>query len=251
VTPALLLVAVLTRPTIAPLALGLGIAWTLDARGLRVWLAAAGLALVVASPWLVWNVLHLGTPWPSGQWHSNARQVEHVFDLSAPHLGYALSGLLVSPGRGLLWYAPVVLLGVVTALRHPDRLVRVVAFAVIAQVALIAMFFRWYGGFAFGPRLLAETVWLGAWLALACARHRRVLFGVAIAVTVFVGQLGLWRFRSSQWETRRMPDIDENALWDFVDSPIAAAFVSDDGIEGLDAQPREEYRCGDGVATSR
>jgi hypothetical protein len=242
-TPGLLLVSVLIRPTIAPLSVGLGIGWAIQTRDRKVWLGAAVVALVMAAPWLWWNTAHLGTPFPVGQWHSNKRMTGHVFDVSPGHIGYAVGGLLLSPGRGLLWYAPIALLGAATAIRSRDLLERTVALCVVAQICFIGLFFKWYGGYAFGPRLVAETVWLGAWLVIVRPGQRRVLRAIAIAVTLLVGQLGLWQFRSEQWEDARMPDIDENALWDFVDSPISAMFVGENGLPGIDAAPVDGYRC--------
>jgi hypothetical protein len=251
VTPGLLLVAVLIRPTIAPLAVGLGLGWALETRARTVWLGAAAIALVMAVPWLVWNHAHLGTPFPMGQWHSNKRMTGNVFDVSAGHIGYALGGLLVSPGRGLLWYAPLVLFAAATAIRSRDRLERTNAICVVVQIVFIGLFFKWFGGYAFGPRLLGETVWLAAWLVFVRPPERTVLRAIALAVTLLVGQLGLWQFRGAQWENRRMPDIDENALWDFVDSPISAMFIGDDGLMGVDSMPVDGYRCEpDGRITS-
>jgi hypothetical protein len=252
-TPGLLLVAVLVRPSIAPLAVGLGIGWALETRDRKLWIGAAAIALAMALPWLVWNTVHLGTPFPSGQWHANKKMSEdtHVFELSLGHIGYALGGLLVSPGRGLLWYAPVVLFGTATAIRSKDRLERTTAICVIAQIGLITLFYRWWGGYAFGPRLLGETVWLCAWLVFVRPPQLRVLRAAAIAVTLIIGQLGLWHFRGEQWEDRRMPDIDENALWDFVDSPLTAMFVGENGLAGVDSMPVQGYRCEqDGRITS-
>jgi len=250
-TPGLLLAAVLIRPTIAPLAIGLGLGWAVETRDRKLWLGAAAIAIAIAVPWIVWNLHHLGSPLPMGQWHSNRRETGNVFELTLGHIGYAIGGLLVSPGRGLLWYAPIVLYGAATAIRSRDRLERTIAICVLAQIGLIGLFFRWYGGYAFGPRLLGETVWLCSWLVFVRAPDHRVLRGIAIAVTLIVGQLALWQFRGEQWETRRMPDVDENALWDFIDSPISAMFIGDRGLVGLDSIPVEGYRCErDGTITS-
>jgi hypothetical protein len=243
-TPGLLVVAVLVRPTIAPLAVGLGLGWALETRwDRRLWIGASVIAVAMAMPWLVWDHVHLGSLFPTGQWHSNRRETGNVFDISAGHIGYALGGLLISPGRGLLWYAPVVLFAAASAIRSGERLERTVAICVLAQIGFITLFFRWWGGYAFGPRLVGETVWLCAWLVFVRFTQRRALRAIAIAVTLIVGQLGLWRFRGEQWENRRMPEIDDNALWDFVDSPLSAMFVGEEGLPGVDSIPVSAYRC--------
>lgn len=247
--PALLLAAALLRPAVLPLAFVLGVAWMLEARAPRTWGWAAGVAVLVALPLVIWNLHYLGTPLPMGQMHANARLGDTVV-LSREHLGYALGGLLVSPGRGVLWFAPIVVLGVVAALRVRARPERVVAVAILVQVCTMATFYRWWGGIGYGPRLLAEVTWVGVWLALASqatvtTRLVRGLLVAAVLVTVIVGQLGLWGWRAEQWETRRNPDIDQNALWDFVDNPIVRTLSRFDdqpiAVDEVELPPR--VRC--------
>ena len=98
----------------------------------------------------------------------------------------------------------------------------------------------------------------GIWLALGGAvpgagRAMRALVGLAIAVTAGVGQLGLWGWRAEQWETRRNPDIDQNALWDAADSPVIAIVTADTAgalaaRDALDEPPR--MVCRDGALRS-
>ena len=242
VTPALLLVALLLRPAIAPLVLGLGVVWILARPTRRDLALAAGIALVAALPLVAWNVVHLGTPLPLGQATANAALTTESFVFSRAHFGTGLGGLVVSPARGLLWFAPIAIVAIAYAFRSKREHV-VIASALVAQIAMMALFYRWWGGVGYGPRLLAEVVWVSIWLVSAL-EVRRALLGVAIAITIVVGQLGLWRWRAEQWETRRMPDIDENALWDFVDSPILSTFSSGDeqllALDAPDAPPIAE-----------
>lgn len=256
-TPAMLLVAVMLRPTILPLALGIGAAWCIGTRRLSTWVVASSIAVIAIAPLVMWNLIHLDSPFPAGQWNGNARMADEVFVFSRGHIGYALGGLLISPGRGLLWYAPIAVFGVVFAFRDSGLVPRVVAVGAVIQLLFIATFFKWYGGMAYGPRLLSEVVWVGIWLAAPSAevprRSLRALAAAALVVTISVGQVGLWLFRPEQWETRRMLlEIDENALWDFVDSPIAAAFSdTSDALATFDALPVESLTCQDGWIRSR
>lgn len=230
-TPAMLAIVVLIRPTIAPMALALGACWIIKKPSVRSWLLASIATVVVAVPFVVWNEMHFASPFSFSQWQSNARFTSEVFVVSRAQLGYGLGGLVFSPGRGLLWYAPIVLVGVAHAVRAGSLSDRVVAVGIAAQCLLIACFHMWWGGICFGPRFLAEAAWLGVWLAISNERpsHVRRLLWLASGVTVLVGQLGLWCWRAEQWETRRNPDIDQNALWDFVDSPIPATLRSASG----------------------
>ncbi len=224
ITPALLLVAVMLRPTIAPLALGLGLTWARDTQSRRDWLVAAAIALVAASPLIAWNSIHLYSPLPLGQWQSNKHQASSVFSIG--NAGTGIAGLLVSPGRGLLWFAPLAIVGAVVGLR--SHAWRFVAGGLVLQLVAMALFFKWHGGQAFGPRLMAEATWIAIWL-VAAAGHLgrvRVVAIVAAVVTVVVGQLGLWSWRPEQWESRRIPEAHPSAFWDVVDSPLASTIVA-------------------------
>jgi hypothetical protein len=100
-----------------------------------------------------------------------------------------------------IWFAPVALLGSVIALRAGPRLARLIALGVAAQLGVIAMFHMWWGGICFGPRFLAEATWIGIWLAVGSGATwpGRPLRGLgAIAITIGVGQLGLWGWRAEQ-----------------------------------------------------
>ena len=245
-TPALLLVATLIRPTIAPLAIGLGIAWCLEHRSARAYAIAGGAAVLAALPFVIWNVVYLGSPLPTGQLAANAAVSSEVFVLSRAQLGYGLGGLVLSPGRGLLVFAPLALVAIGFALRG-TRVTKVIAGALLAQLVVVAFFHMWWGGICFGPRFLAELVWVAIWLASLCSIRRAVVLPVA-AVTFVVGVLGLFAWRAEQWETRRNPDIDQNAVWDLTDSPLTSLFrdTSDqlEAREAIDEPPR--VRCVDG-----
>lgn len=244
VTPALLVVAVLLRPAIAPLALGLAVVCALRRPARRDLAIAAGIAIVAAAPLVAWNLVHLGSPLPLGQATANAAISGETFVFSRAQLGTGVGGLLVSPARGIVWYAPIVVLAAVAAVRGKQREHVVIACALGVQLVAMALFYRWWGGVCYGPRLLAEVTWVAIWLA-AQLELRRALLAVTAGVTIVVGQLGLWRWRAEQWETRRMPDIDTNALWDFADSPIPSTLRSGEeqllALDAPDAPPH--LRC--------
>jgi hypothetical protein len=72
-----------------------------------------------------------------------------------------LLGLLLSPGRGLLWFAPPVLLAIAGARRFA-RVYRAEALLVAAVVGSALLFFArwgaWHGGGGYGPRLLLPVL---------------------------------------------------------------------------------------------
>jgi hypothetical protein len=213
IVPALLVLAVMIRPTIVPLAVVLGVDWVLRAgRRWRVWLIAAAVAMAAIAPLVWWNVVHLASPLPVAQWNANATATEHVFSLT--HWAIGLAGLLVSPARGLVWFAPIAVVGIVAALRARDRDLRVVGIAIVSQIVVVAAFYKWHGGDTFGPRLVAEAAWLAIWVALGTRDGVSRLALATSVLTVAVGVAGLVCFDPDQWETRRVADVHPDALWD-------------------------------------
>ena len=167
-----------------------------------------------------------------------------IFVWSARHVGEGLAGLLVSPGRGLLWFAPVAVFGIYRGLRSRDRAIRIIAGAAIAQILFIALFYIWWGGLCFGPRFLCEVTWIGCGLAVLPSFRPALghVAVIAIAVTLVVGQLGLWRWSGAQWEIRYRLEDDHAPLWQVVDSPLVALVTRSYSDAVIDSPPGE-YRC--------
>jgi len=107
-----------------------------------------------------------------------------------------LAGLLVSPGRGLIWMAPALVLlplGLFAARRSGEWL-WLGSFASVALATLVptACLRGWHGAWTFGPRYvlpLLPFAWLGVAFALDATRERRwlrwsasTLFAAGLAV---------------------------------------------------------------------
>jgi len=243
-SPGLVLAAAMIRPAIGPLALGLGIWWALGTRRRwALWAAATAFAIVLVLPLVVWNVQHQGSVLPLGQWRSNTSNTTlGVFRFTWGQLSEGVAGLLVSPARGLAWFAPLAIAGVVRAVRGAAT--RVLGVALIAQFLTMAVFYMWWGGFCFGPRFLSELAWLATWAALAtpvASRPWRLAIAACAAVTVNVGLLGLWR-QPMQWEAMRNVDVDHAALWRLADSVLPALITDRYGDVVLSEGPRGDYR---------
>jgi hypothetical protein len=108
----------------------------------------AGLGLLL---YFLYNLLRFGNPLTFGQlW---------IFSLSA--LPQGLAGLLFSPGRGLLWYSPAVLLAIL-GFRKAWRTKPVEGLLIAAIFAgflsLHSLYENWHGGWSWGPRYLLPVL---------------------------------------------------------------------------------------------
>jgi hypothetical protein len=123
-----------------------------------------------------------------------------------------LGGILISPSRGLLVFCPVVVFafwGLVRVFRD-SRFValRPVGLAALALFLVVARWFGWTGGWAYGPRLLADAGTLLAFLAIPVAeeirrsRTRAAAFGVCLAWSVAVQVVGAFAYDVTGWNER-------------------------------------------------
>ena len=134
-----------------------------------------GVALV-----LVWNLWRTGSVMPPGVSDSGHQLVGN------PLVG--LLGLTVSPGKGLIWYSPPVLLGLL-GLRRLFRQHRAAALAIVgvaaSHTAVYACFTFFGGDWCWGPRymLVPAVVLMAAapWCALpSYARRGVVVLGLVV-----------------------------------------------------------------------
>ena len=152
-------------------------------RRLLMYLLAPALAWALAVGWYNWS--RFGSPFDYGQ---------APFDptLAAP-LNFV--GFFVSPGKGLLWYSPLVVFGIlgVKNLAKTDRaLARAIVAAVVAGTAVVALNSYWTDE-TWGPRYLVPIAWLllipiPFW---AITRRRQTVLAAAAVVAVSVQLVGV------------------------------------------------------------
>lgn len=217
------------------------------------WAARAGLPLALAlaarpADVALVGVLGLGiaTRWPRAvprmvlwalppvlfvlayQWWAFGSPFRHGFSgafgrFAAPW-GDGQLGLLVSPGKGLLWFTPVAIvaaIGLVRAFRRGERhLASTLGLAVLAHLVLMGRWSEWHGGLCWGPRLLTDALPL-LFLFLPEGLTVTGLAGTALAlVSVGVQALGAFAY-DYRWERLHQRDgKPESALWDPARSPI-------------------------------
>jgi hypothetical protein len=154
-----------------------------------------------------------------------------------------LAGSLVSPGRGLFVYVPILALVLYLVVRHwrhvsHPRLAQVALLVCLAHLLMIASFSAWWGGHNYGPRYFAGLIpWLAllAVLAFDAARAARasrpgpphrlpwVAAGVLSLVSVAINTVGATSPKAASWNAHH-PDVDDkqDRLWDWRHPPFLA-----------------------------
>lgn len=175
-----------------------------------------GGAALVAGAFLGLNQLTLGV-WLPPYFQSSR------LDLLGATVPEAALAHLVSPGRGVFVFSPVLLLafiGVVRALKTRSALELGLALWLVGHWVVVATFPHWWGGHSFGPRLWAETMVGACWLllpALEGPRTWRVLLSLAVVSALIHGRgatsKAAWRWNDSPINVDEAP----SRVWDWGD----------------------------------
>lgn len=201
----------------------------------RRWAPAFSLAALPIALWQgYYNQTYIGSPWLFSQ----MLRVEGADAL--PHANYwqaswanGLTGLLVSPSRGLLVYSPVFLF----LFWRPRGLWRAQApvlrgflVATLVYAIMLARYYGWYGGWTYGYRMLVDAVpvWCLALVPvmswLRTNQSARTLFGIALAISIAIHAVGAYVYDPYAWDAR--PDIDFHLerLWHVRDGQLSYWF---------------------------
>lgn len=140
-------------------------------------------------------------------------------------LGRAFAELSVSPGRGFLWYSPIVILGLYVAWKKRSETLAVVAVAILLA-ALVFYLGNPGDGDNWGDRYLAAAVPLLAALAWSYDGRTALapalaLIGLVIALPTFAGFYA--RFYTEQAENG-VPNT--HLYWSFTDPPLVGVWGS-------------------------
>ena len=142
-----------------------------------------------------------------------------------------LEGLLLSPGRGVFWYDPPLLLalgGACWFARRRSALALVILGMTLATLGLYARYYQWHGGGVWGPRFLVPLLPLlllpaGEVVERAWAGRRAAMAALLIAgaLGMAVTALGvLVPFDRYVEQYAASPATLHDALWVVRDSPI-------------------------------
>ena len=215
--------AVWCRPTCAIVVLCAGVWLLLRDRRAFVAYALAGLPFAVGLA--LFNYYSLGSPFAFGQSESS-RNIA-VAMTGSPSLWQAplsegLAGLLMSPSRGLFVFSPFLLLaipGMVRIWTSPKCApLRPLAVAALLILCLESKFFCWWGGWAFGYRLVLDiTVFLSLMLIpvmdlLWKNTLLRGFFAAALLWSLAVQVIGVTLYDQDGWNNRKATVVARNDL---------------------------------------
>ncbi len=226
--------AVVIRPTNAIAALAFSV-YALVTHRRETWryLVGGGTALLI---WLGLNRWYYGVFWPP---YNNFGQQLTV----GGSLLQGLAGDLVSPARGLFVYCPLVLFAVLgILLRRSSGAFGALDVALIAIVVchwlVVASAHAWWGGVAYGPRLMTDIVPLLFWFLIPVAsaltrsgvaiRRRSLvttLFGLSVLWSLYVNMAGALHPGTFVWNIEpNAVDSHPERLWDWTDPPFLRPF---------------------------
>jgi len=211
--------AVITRPTDVLLALAMGAYMLFHHRRHVVGFALSGLGPVLFQLW--YNVRYFGDPFRS------------QFPLWADELWRTpilegLAGILLSPGRGLFIYSPIFLLSLVGIglawRRNGDLLLRYLSVATFVLILLYSKWSMWWGGYTYGPRLLADlTPVLALCLypveeLLTRRRALKLVFVVLVVLSIAAHSIGA--LSDLSWNAAMDIDQFPERLWFWTDNQL-------------------------------
>lgn len=224
---------VITRPADALIAAPLGL-YVLVSYRREIWtFVGAAIAPLLFQLW--YSTAYFGSPLriqffteptsvggqtvaPSGLWTTS--------------LANGLAVVILSPGRGLLYYSPIFIFSLVgLALawrRNGDVLLRYLGVGAILSILIVAKWHKTSGGESFGPRLLADLTPIMALALFPFAdslRDRRALavaFAVLCAWSITANASGAFiGYRG--WNQWALNDADKR-LWLWGDNPVVDPF---------------------------
>jgi len=113
---------------------------------------------------MAYNTFYFGSPFTTGIGTAvvtpSAVLNTHLSSFNTPFFA-GIAGVLVSPGRGLLVYSPVLvfsIVGMIVIWRESKYLyLRYLSFAPLLLIIVVSKWNGWWGGECYGPRLLADV----------------------------------------------------------------------------------------------
>ncbi len=169
-----------------------------------------------------------------------------------------LLAVLLSPGRGVLWFTPSILVACcVPVFVRRDRMYFVASIVAVGAIFMafrtVAGFDDWWGGYSFGPRLLQFVLPAVALLAVMLVREASLRGGrERIAILALCGAIAGWEGfvhingvtspRGMKWNTRPVDvNHDPRPLWDWSEPQFLAAFRPMRPLGGIAEIPKDGW----------
>ena len=137
----------------------------------------------------------------------------------------SLPGLLVSPARGLVWFSPVLVLGLVSAAavwRNPRyRPLIPLQLGAVAMILVAGKWFDWWGGLTWGYRSIVDaTPYLALLLVpiverVVASRPLRLVCGLLLIWSIAVQVIGAYSYSLTGWSDlwRDYDRPEQASLW--------------------------------------
>ncbi|MCY4373695.1 MAG: glycosyltransferase family 39 protein [Spirochaetaceae bacterium] len=213
--------AVLCRPTtaVSVVCVGAYLLWV-DRRRCAAYVLGGLPFLVIL---IAYNGYYFGSPFVFGQ--TAASKTIALRDTGSESLWQSswresLPGLLISPSRGLLWFSPVLLLGLAGApavWRVPRYRPLIPLQAAAALMILVAgKWVDWIGGLTWGYRSIVDTTPFLALLMVPvmeraiAGRRTRAVFAAALVWSMGAQFVGAWSYSVVGWHAMTMAYDDPN-----------------------------------------
>ena len=231
--------AVLSRPAtaVALACVGAYLLWTDRRRCVAYLLGGLPFLAVLA----IYNAYFFGSPLMFGQTvvsKAVALQATGSEQLWQSAWGESLPGLLISPARGLLWFSPVLALGLagIPAMwRHARyRPLLPLLAAVVLMILVAGKWFDWWGGTVWGYRAIVDTTPFLALLLIPviermlAARGTRALFAALLLWSAGAQFVGAYSYNLVGWidHWREHDNPDYASLWQWQRTQIGFHLVN-------------------------
>ena len=204
--------AVLCRPTaaVAVVCAGAYLLWV-DRRRFAAYVLGGLPFLVILA---AYNIYYFDSPFVSGQ--TVASKIIALRDTGSEDLWQSswlesLPGLFISPSRGLVWFSPVLLLGLfsVGAVWREPRYRPLIPLqaAVVLMILVAGTWYDWSGGLTWGYRSIVDATPFLALLMIPiierviAGRTTRMVFALLFIWSVGVQFIGAWSYSAVGWGT--------------------------------------------------
>ena len=161
--------------------------------------------------------------------------------ISINHLASTLPAILISPSRGLFIFVPALIFVFYLLIRYwttvPYPRLAILSLSIVTiQTVLVALWPNWWGGYSYGPRLLADTLpWLALLAILGCAARLRtakfsrsevVAAFALLALSIAINGRGALSWPSAKWNV--VVDIDRHPqrAWDWSYPQFMAGLIA-------------------------